>query len=97
MTHWFFGDLTLQDSKVLKVIPLFIVINFFVMAMNYHAFRKVPAANLSPWFYVQIPAAALFGFLLFEEIPHWTVWTGATFIVFGGFLSSLKLTMKNDS
>ena len=61
---WMFLDLALPDLNQLQFIPLFVVVDLIAMSMNYHAFRKVRAAKSSPWFYVQIPAATLFGFLL---------------------------------
>ena len=88
---WMFLDLPFANLEDLKAIPIFVVVDILAMAMNYHAFRKVRAATLSPWFYVQIPAAALIGFVMFDEIPHWTVFTGGFLIIFGGLLSSLRL------
>ena len=89
-----FLDLTLPDLNQLQFIPLFVVVDLIAMSMNYHAFRKVRAAKLSPWFYVQIPAATLFGFLLFEETPQWTVVIGGMLIISGGLLNSLRLNPK---
>ena len=89
-----FLDLTLPDLNQLQFIPLFVVVDLIAMSMNYHAFRKGRAAKLSPWFYVQIPAAILFGFLLFEEIPQWTVVIGGMLIISGGLLNSLRLNSK---
>ena len=47
--------------------------------MNYHVFRYTKASLLAPWFYTQIPAAAIFGFLIFSEIPHWTTFARGTY------------------
>ena len=91
---WMFLDLTLPDLNQLQFIPLFVVVDLIAMSMNYHAFRKVRAAKLSPWFYVQIPAATLFGFILFEEIPQWTVVIGGMLIISGGLLNSFRLNPK---
>ena len=68
---WMFLDLPFANLEDLKVIPIFVVVDILAMAMNYHAFRNVNAAILSPWFYVQIPAAALIGYFMFDEIPQY--------------------------
>ena len=88
LAFWFILDMEVSVLDQLKVIPLFVVIDITAMVLNYHAFRHIPASLLSPWFYIQIPAAALFGYFIFSEIPNWTTLIGATFIIFGGALNS---------
>ena len=85
---WMVLDHELPDGGELKAISLFVLIDIAAMTMNYHAFRHTKASLLAPWFYILIPAAAFFGFLIFSEIPHWTTFAGAGLIDIGGIWNS---------
>jgi drug/metabolite transporter (DMT)-like permease len=45
------------------------------------------SSRIAPWIYIQIPASAVAGWLLFEEIPAWPTALGACFIIFGGWIA----------
>ncbi len=55
------------------------------------AMRHAPASLASPFLYVQIVWASLFGFVLFGDLPPLTTYLGATLIIAAGiFLASRK-------
>ena len=85
---WMVLDHELPNGGELKAIPLFVLIDIAAMTMNYHAFRHTKASLLAPRFYIQLPAAALFGFLISSEIPQWTTFAGAKLIVIGRIWNS---------
>ena len=62
-------------------------IDLLAMTTVFFAFRRMESSRIAPWIYIQIPASAVAGWLLFEEIPAWTTALGACFIIFGGWIA----------
>jgi drug/metabolite transporter (DMT)-like permease len=49
------------------------------------SFRLAPVSFLAPFDYLALIWAVLFGYLLWEEIPHITTWVGAFIIIISGY------------
>ena len=62
-------------------------IDILAMTTVIFAFKRIESSRIAPWVYVQIPASAFAGWLLFDEIPEWTTALGACLIVFGGWIA----------
>ncbi|MCH9671265.1 MAG: DMT family transporter, partial [Gammaproteobacteria bacterium] len=52
--------------------------------MNAYAYGMARASLLAPATYANIVLAALWGYLLFGEVPGATTWAGALLIIAGG-------------
>jgi drug/metabolite transporter (DMT)-like permease len=53
--------------------------------MVVHAFRYVDASTLAPLQYFEIVGAALFGWLVFSDVPTINTWVGIAIITGSGF------------
>jgi drug/metabolite transporter (DMT)-like permease len=62
-------------------------IDLLAMTTVLFAFRRMESSRIAPWIYIQIPASAIAGWLLFQEIPEWTTALGAALIIFGGWIA----------
>ena len=65
-------------------------IDILAMITVFFAFKRMESSRIAPWIYIQIPASAIVGWLLFDEIPAWTTAVGATLIILGGYLALSK-------
>ncbi len=79
------GELPENDHLVLM--GSMVGIDILAMTTVIFAFKRIESSRIAPWVYVQIPASALAGWLLFDEIPEWTTALGACLIVFGGWIA----------
>ena len=57
--------------------------NLILVQLN----RRTEASVLAPLIYTQLPAAALFGWAIFGDLPDAATWIGAAIIVLGGVAS----------
>ena len=53
----------------------------YFMARAYSVAR---ASVIAPFEYVSLPISAMWGFLLWQEVPTWTTWTGAVLTLLSG-------------
>lgn len=65
---------------------LFATIGTGVWVLMAWAYRLAPAAQIGPLEYSSLLWAALFGYVIFDEIPSAEVWLGAAFIIGACFL-----------
>lgn len=71
------------------LIPMFLIMGLLSATshiMSITAFSLADASTLSPLVYLELVGSALFGYLVFNELPGTMVWIGATVIVCGGLL-----------
>lgn len=54
--------------------------------LSISAFRHAEASTLAPLVYLELVGSALFGYLVFDELPGPMVWAGAAVIVVGGLI-----------
>lgn len=59
--------------------------NFFLL----FAYRLAPATVLAPLVYIQLPAAAVLGWALFETLPTGQTWVGLALIITSGVCAAL--------
>jgi drug/metabolite transporter (DMT)-like permease len=74
-------------AALLPTVGMMVSVDMLAMVSTYYAFSRVEASRLSPWIYVQIPASAVVGWLLFQEVPEPTTVLGAALIIAGGWLT----------
>lgn len=77
----------LPDWEHTPALLSMVSIDLLAMISSFYAFRRLEAAKLAPWIYIQIPAAGFAGWLLFAEIPSWTTAVGALLVIAGGWLT----------
>jgi len=76
------------QTPALGDLPLLLLVGFFGAAsqgMLILALRFAPASALAPFLYLNLVWAALFGYVLFGEVPDWRTVLGAGVIVGAGF------------
>ncbi len=84
---------TLPEYNHLVLMGSMVGIDILAMTTVFFAFKRMESSRIAPWIYIQIPASAIAGWILFDEIPAWTTAVGATLIILGGCLA---LSKKQD-
>ncbi len=51
------------------------------------AYSVALASVVAPFEYVALPISVLWGFILWQELPGWTTWAGASLALFSGLYS----------
>ena len=86
---WITGG-KLPEYNHLVLMGSMVGIDILAMTTVFFAFKRMESSRIAPWIYIQIPASAIAGWLLFDEIPAWTTAVGATLIILGGYLALSK-------
>ena len=81
---------TLPEYNHLVLMGSMVGIDILAMTTVFFAFKRMESSRIAPWIYIQIPASAIAGWILFDEIPAWTTAVGATLIILGGYLALSK-------
>ena len=81
---------TLPEYNHLALMGSMVGIDILAMTTVFFAFKRMESSRIAPWIYIQIPASAIAGWILFDEIPAWTNAVGATLIILGGYLALSK-------
>ena len=81
---------TLPEYNHLALMGSMVGIDILAMTTVFFAFKRMESSRIAPWIYIQIPASAIAGWILFDEIPAWTTAVGATLIILGGYLALSK-------
>jgi drug/metabolite transporter (DMT)-like permease len=72
------------------------LISVFCHGLTLLAFQYAQASALSPLVYLEIVSAAIFGYLVFADVPTITFWIGTGFIVFAGIVVSMSREPRSD-
>ncbi len=81
---------TLPEYNHLVLMGSMVGIDILAMTTVFFAFKRMESSRIAPWIYIQIPASAIAGWILFDEIPAWTTAVGAALIILGGCLALSK-------
>ncbi|MEK9761477.1 MAG: DMT family transporter [Deltaproteobacteria bacterium] len=81
---------TLPEYNHLVLMGSMVGIDILAMTTVFFAFKRMESSRIAPWIYIQIPASAIAGWILFDEIPAWTTAVGAVLIILGGSLALSK-------
>jgi drug/metabolite transporter (DMT)-like permease len=81
---------TLPEYNHLVLMGSMVGIDILAMTTVFFAFKRMESSRIAPWIYIQIPASAIAGWILFDEIPAWTTAVGAALIILGGSLALSK-------
>jgi drug/metabolite transporter (DMT)-like permease len=54
------------------------------MSVYVHGYKVAPASFVTSFEYTGILWAALFGFIVFADVPVWTTWAGAAIVIAAG-------------
>lgn len=73
------------------------VIAAFCHLLVVKAMELAPASVLAPFAYTEFIGATLLGWLIFNDIPTWNTWTGATIIVASGLYVFLRERKLNSA
>ena len=77
--HW--EPMDLNGWLLMITIGAFALVGHFALI---NAFRLAPASTIAPFSYSMLIWSALFGFLIFDQLPDYWVVVGAAVIVMGG-------------
>ena len=83
--------LDLESAWLYLLIPAFLLPAVYFVS---YAFLKGRASVIAPFGYVQLPTAALYGWLVFEETPENKTYYGALLIIFAGLIL-IRFTPKS--
>jgi drug/metabolite transporter (DMT)-like permease len=74
---------TVEQWTLIVVTALFGVSGQLLMTMSY---RYAEASTLAPLDYTNLLLAASFGYYIFAEVPHWSMWVGAPLVIAAGLI-----------
>ena len=78
------------DAYDLVLIGLVGVVGMAAMACVNRSLKLAPASVVVPYQYTMIVWAVIFGYLVFGDIPSWSMVTGATVIIAAGLYIFLR-------
>ena len=74
---------TVEQWAFIVLAALFGVSGQLLMTMSY---RYAEASTLAPLDYTNLLLAVGFGYYLFAEVPHWSMWVGAPLVIAAGLI-----------
>jgi drug/metabolite transporter (DMT)-like permease len=72
-----------EQWALIVVAALFGVSGQLLMTMSY---RYAEASTLAPLDYTNLLLAVAFGYYIFAEVPHWSMWIGAPLVIAAGLI-----------